>query len=50
VLGLPGVLPLEGGLPLLDPDGRIVGGVGVSGALPTQDSRCAERGAGASRR
>jgi uncharacterized protein GlcG (DUF336 family) len=50
VLGLPGVLPLEGGLPLLDPDGRIVGAVGVSGALPTQDSRCAERGAGAARR
>jgi uncharacterized protein GlcG (DUF336 family) len=45
VLGLPGVLPLEGGLPLLDADGRIVGAVGVSGALPAQDSRCAERAA-----
>jgi glc operon protein GlcG len=50
VLGLPGVLPLEGGLPLLDADGRIVGAVGVSGALPTQDSRCAERGVEAARR
>lgn len=45
VLGIPGVLPIEGGLPLLDAGGGIVGGVGVSGALPPQDSRCAERAA-----
>lgn len=42
VLGIPGVLPVEGGIPLLDADGGIVGAVGVSGALPPQDSRCAE--------
>jgi glc operon protein GlcG len=45
VLGIPGVLPIEGGLPLLDAGGGIVGGVGVSGALPPQDGRCAERAA-----
>jgi len=45
VLGLPGVLPVEGGIPLLDGQGRIVGAVGVSGALPPQDTRCAEAGA-----
>lgn len=47
VLGIPGVVPLEGGLPLVDGSGAIVGGVGVSGALPDQDSRCAARGAAA---
>lgn len=41
ILGIPGVLPIEGGLPLLA-DGAIVGAVGVSGALAPQDSRCAE--------
>lgn len=41
VLSIPGVLPVEGGLPLLD-GGAIVGAVGVSGALPAQDTRCAE--------
>jgi uncharacterized protein GlcG (DUF336 family) len=45
VLGIPGVVPLEGGLPLLDAGGAIVGAVGVSGGLPPQDSRCAERAA-----
>lgn len=47
VLGMPGVLPVEGGLPLLDADGRIVGAVGVSGALSPQDSQCAAAGASA---
>lgn len=41
VLAIPGVLPLEGGLPLVA-EGAIVGAVGVSGALAAQDSRCAE--------
>ncbi len=45
VLGIPGVVPVEGGLPLLDAAGAIAGAVGVSGALPAQDSRCAERAA-----
>jgi glc operon protein GlcG len=47
VLGIPGVLPVEGGLPLLDAEGRIVGAIGVSGALPRQDSHSAEAGAAA---
>lgn len=47
ILGIPGVLPIDGGLPLVDAAGRIAGGVGVSGALPSQDGRCAERAAAA---
>lgn len=47
VLGIPGVLPLEGGIPLLDSGARVVGAVGVSGALSAQDGRCAERAASA---
>ena len=38
-LGLPGALPIEGGVPLIK-DGRIVGAVGESGALPEQDGIC----------
>ncbi len=45
VLGMPGVIPLEGGIPLVDPGGGIVGGVGVSGALGSQDAQCATAGA-----
>ena len=44
ILNLPGVLPVEGGLPLLLA-GAVVGGVGVSGALGTEDAACAEAGA-----
>jgi glc operon protein GlcG len=43
ILGLPGVLPLEGGLPLVA-GGAIVGAIGVSGALPPEDTACAEAG------
>jgi uncharacterized protein GlcG (DUF336 family) len=43
ILGLPGVLPIQGGLPLLA-GGAIVGAIGVSGALPSEDSECAEAG------
>ena len=49
VLGIPGVLPVEGGIPLVDAAGRIVGSIGVSGALATQDGQCAEAGAKAAR-
>jgi uncharacterized protein GlcG (DUF336 family) len=45
-LRLPGALPLEGGLPLLQ-DGRIVGAIGVSGATSAQDGQCAKAGADA---
>lgn len=43
ILGIPGIVPVEGGLPLVDA-GAIVGAVGVSGALAAQDTRCAEAG------
>jgi uncharacterized protein GlcG (DUF336 family) len=45
VLGIPGVVPLEGGIPLLDASGSVVGAIGVSGARSTEDGRCAEAGA-----
>lgn len=44
ILGLPGVTPLEGGIPLLI-DGKIVGAIGVSGATSQQDGICAQAGA-----
>jgi glc operon protein GlcG len=44
ILGLPGVVPLEGGIPLLI-DGKIVGAIGVSGATSQQDGICAQAGA-----
>jgi uncharacterized protein GlcG (DUF336 family) len=47
VLAIPGVVPVEGGIPLLDASGAIVGAVGVSGALPAQDEQCARAGAAA---
>jgi uncharacterized protein GlcG (DUF336 family) len=42
-LGLPGALPIEGGVPLIE-DGRIVGAIGVSGARPEQDGVCVKPG------
>lgn len=44
ILGLPGVIPLEGGLPLIV-DGKIIGGIGVSGVTAQQDGQCAHAGA-----
>jgi uncharacterized protein GlcG (DUF336 family) len=44
VLGLEGVVPVEGGLPLLM-DGKIVGAIGVSGGTSAQDGQCAKPGA-----
>jgi glc operon protein GlcG len=44
ILSLPGVTPLEGGIPLVI-DGKIVGAVGVSGATSPQDGQCALAGA-----
>jgi glc operon protein GlcG len=41
VLGLPGVVPSEGGIPLLI-EGKIVGAIGVSGMTSAQDSQCAK--------
>jgi glc operon protein GlcG len=44
LLKLPGVVPIEGGIPLLM-DGKIVGAIGVSGATSAQDAQCAKAGA-----
>jgi uncharacterized protein GlcG (DUF336 family) len=41
VLGLPGVLPSEGGLPIMA-DGRVIGGIGISGVLSSQDGQIAK--------
>jgi glc operon protein GlcG len=41
ILGLPGAVPLEGGIPLLV-DNKIVGAIGVSGATSQQDGVCAQ--------
>jgi glc operon protein GlcG len=43
VLAVDGVLPIEGGLPLVV-DGRIVGAIGVSGVQPQQDGQVAQAG------
>ena len=43
VLGLPGVTPLEGGIPLIV-DGKIIGAIGVSGVTSQQDGVCAQAG------
>lgn len=42
-LALPGVIPADGGLPLLR-DGVVVGGIGVSGVRSFQDGQIAEAG------
>jgi glc operon protein GlcG len=42
-LALPGIVPLEGGLPIVA-DGKIIGAIGVSGVLSSQDSQIARAG------
>ena len=44
ILGLPGAVPVEGGIPLVM-DGKIVGAIGVSGGTSDQDGQCAKAGA-----
>jgi glc operon protein GlcG len=39
-LAVPGITPLEGGFPIVL-DGQVIGGVGVSGVLSTQDTEVA---------
>ena len=43
ILGLPGAIPLDGGLPLIV-DGAIVGAIGVSGVNSDQDGVVAQAG------
>ena len=44
ILGLPGAVPVEGGIPLIV-DGKIIGAIGVSGGMSSQDAQCAQAGA-----
>ena len=46
ILGMPGAVPLEGGIPLVVA-GEVVGAIGVSGATSQQDGVCAKAGADA---
>jgi len=41
LLKVPGVVPVEGGLPIVQ-DGRVIGAVGVSGATAQQDGQIAQ--------
>ncbi len=43
ILKLPGALPVEGGLPIVH-DGRVIGGIGVSGVTSVQDGLVAKAG------
>ena len=43
ILGLPGATPIEGGLPIVV-NGKIIGGVGVSGVNSDQDAQIARAG------
>ena len=44
ILRLQGVTPVEGGFPLVI-EGKIVGGIGVSGMASAQDAQCSKAGA-----
>jgi uncharacterized protein GlcG (DUF336 family) len=44
ILGLPGAVPIEGGIPLVA-DGKIVGAIGLSGDSSDNDGKCAQAGA-----
>ena len=46
ILGLPGAIPVDGGVPILI-DGKIVGAIGMSGGTSAQDGQCAAAGAAA---
>jgi len=46
ILGQPGITPLEGGVPIIV-DGKIVGAIGVSGVMSSQDAEVAMAGASA---
>jgi uncharacterized protein GlcG (DUF336 family) len=46
LLAIKDITPLEGGVPIMA-DGRIVGAIGVSGALSSQDAQVAKMGADA---
>lgn len=41
-LGIPGIVLLEGGLPIITKDGQHIGSIGISGANPELDGICAQ--------
>ena len=43
-LGVPGIVLLEGGLPVITKDGQHIGAIGISGATPELDGICAQAG------
>ena len=43
ILGVPGIVPIEGGLPLIV-DGEFIGAIGVSGGTAQQDGQVAKAG------
>jgi glc operon protein GlcG len=48
LLRVDGVMPLEGGIPIIV-EGKIIGGIGVSGVLSSQDAQVARAGAEAAK-
>ena len=48
IVGQPGITPLEGGVPIIV-DGKIIGGIGVSGVTSAQDAEVAIAGAAAAK-
>ena len=46
MMAFPGVMPVEGGVPIII-NGRVVGGVGASGARSSEDAQVAMTGAAA---
>jgi uncharacterized protein GlcG (DUF336 family) len=48
LLAVPGITPLEGGVPIVV-DGKIIGGIGVSGVTSAQDAEVAMAGAAAAK-
>ena len=43
LLGVEGIMPLEGGIPIIV-DGKIIGGIGVSGVNSAQDAQAGQAG------
>lgn len=43
-LAVPGIVLLEGGLPIITKDGQHIGAIGISGATPALDGMCAQAG------
>lgn len=43
-LAVPGIVLLEGGLPIITKDGEHIGSIGISGANPQLDGECAQAG------